>query len=201
MIDPANSAREGIRAEMQAIRNAMSAQERRSASRIACTRLVNLESFRRASTAMLYMPLAWEVDTTAIALRCFQAGKTVCVPSTNWNRHEITALEVTDFDDHFMETDEHGFRSPQRGRPVVPGSIDIVIVPGAAFDMDGGRLGQGGGAYYRYLARLRRSAISIGLAFDSQIIDAVPLNGCNTTLNAIVTDRRVMEVRHARTRR
>jgi 5-formyltetrahydrofolate cyclo-ligase len=203
MTDPADhhEALNAIRARMRAELSTLSDEERHRASSVACMRLTNLDAFRNASVVLLYMPLAGEVDATPAAIRCFQFGKTVCVPRVDWNRRDITAIEVDCFDDHYMETDEHGVRSPRQGRPFVPASIDLVVVPGLAFDTRGRRVGRAGGCYERYLMRLHRSTVKVGLAFDRQIIDRIPAPGDDTRMNVIVTDRRVTRTRARRSRR
>lgn len=201
MNDPSHEARADIRQRMRAKLAAMSDEERHQASNNACARLVNLELFKHASVIMLYMPLALEVDTIPAAIRSFQMGKTVCVPRIDWKRKDMNAVEVTSFDDHVMETDEHGLRSPRGGRLLVPASIDVVVVPGLAFDMLGNRVGRSGGYYDRFVSRLRRSAMTVGLAFDGQIIDEAPVLERHVRLDVVVTDRRVSRVRRSRSRR
>jgi 5-formyltetrahydrofolate cyclo-ligase len=162
------------------------------ASATACSRLVNLEEFRHAGVVMLYMPLPGELDVTPVALRCFQTGKTVCVPRVDWKRREMAAIEVTSFDDRTMDVDRHGLRTPKEGAPVPPELIDLLVVPGLAFDTRGYRLGRGGGYYDRFLRRLRRSATAIGPALDLQIIDEVPTDDRDVSVDMIVTERRVV---------
>ncbi len=164
---------------------------RREASASACSHLMNLEAFRHAGVVMLYMPLADEVDLTPIAIRCFQTGKAVCVPRVDWKRHDMDAVEVTSFDDHVMDLDEHGIRTPREVVPIVPSVIDLVVVPGLAFDAHGNRLGRGGGYYDRFLRRLRRDATTVGLAFDAQVTDTVPADDRDFAVDIVVTDRRV----------
>ncbi len=200
MTDPAEDANADLRARMTELRSAMGEEERRHASSVACTRMANLTSFRQASVIMLYMPISNELDPTPLAIRAFQSGKTVCVPKVDWERGDMSATEVTSFDDHVMEADEHGFRTPREGRLLVPGSIDVLVVPGLAFDAAGRRLGRGGGHYGRFISRLRRSAIITGLAFDMQIIDDVPEDEETVRLPSVVTERRVSHAKSVRTR-
>jgi len=184
-----------IRARIRAGLGEMGPEARHDASLAACQRLISLDVFRNASVVMLYMPLETEVDLTPAAIRCFQTGKTVCVPRVDWKRRDMHPVEVTSFDDHFMEADEHGIRTPREVRPVVPAAIDAVIVPGLAFDARGNRLGRGGGFYDRFLARLPRLTRTIGLAYDFQIIDEVPVDANDFSLDLVVTDRRVTRSR------
>jgi 5-formyltetrahydrofolate cyclo-ligase len=199
--DSPDNAKARLRARMREALDAMSEVDRHHASHVACTRLVNLDAFRHASVLMLYMSLATEVDTTPIAIRAFQTGKTVCVPRVDWQRRDMVPVEVSSFDDHFMETDEHGIRTPRGGRLVVPSSIDLVVVPGLAFDAQGGRLGRGGGFYDRVLGRVHRTTRTIGLAFDVQIVDEVPADVRDMTVGSVVTERRVTHARRLRSRR
>lgn len=190
-----------IRAEIKQRLAGMDDANLRAASVQACARLTMLEAFRHSNVLMLYMPLPGEVDLTPLALRCFQSGKAVCVPKVDWARRDMTPVEVTSFDDRVMETDEHGVRVPRDGRPVSPSLIDMVIVPGLAFDANGHRLGRGGGYYDRFLARLRQSTTKLALAFDTQMIDEVPMSVTDVAVDIVVTDRRVTHVQSSRSGR
>ncbi len=173
---------------------------RHDATAAACAHQVGLEVFGHASVVMLYMPLATEIDLTPVAIRCFQGSKTVCVPRVDWRGRDMVPVEISSFDDEVMAVDDHGLRTPRAGRPIVPSVIDLVIVPGLAFDPGGHRLGRGGGFYDRFLRRLRRSAITVGLAFDAQIIDTVPADDRDFSVDIIVTDRRVGQIKGSRAR-
>ena len=190
-----------IRKQVRATLNRMTPEQRAQASHTACARLMQLEAFENASVVMLYMPLADEVDLLPLALRCFQMGKTVCVPKVDWKRGDMEAVEVTSFDDHVMEVDEHGVRAPRDGQPVLVRTINLIILPGVAFDAQGNRLGRGGGFYDRFLKRLSPSAAAIGIAFDQQIIDVVPVDDRDIRVDMVVTDRRLTVSPRASTRR
>ncbi len=112
----------------------------------------------------------------------------------------MESVEISSFDDEVIAVDDHGLRTPRAGRPIVPSLIDLVIVPGLAFDPAGNRLGRGGGFYDRFLRRLRRSAITAGLAFDAQIIDTVPADDRDFAVDLIVTNRRVSHIKGSRAR-
>ena len=189
-----------LRDRMRKLLADLGPESRHDASAAACLRLAALEAFRHASVVMLYMPLSTELDLTAAALRCYRQGKTVCVPRVDWKGRDMVPVEISSFDDEMMEIDDHGLRMPREGSPLVPRLIDLVIVPGLAFDTAGNRLGRGGGFYDRFLQRLRRSATTVGLAFDAQIIDAVPADDRDFAMDSIVTDRRVCQTGASRTR-
>jgi 5-formyltetrahydrofolate cyclo-ligase len=79
--------------------------------------------------------------------------------------------------------------------------LDPVVVPGLAFDPHGNRLGRGGRCYDRFLGRLRRSATTVGVVFDLQIVEEVPAPQRDVTVDVVVTDRRVTHTARARSRR
>ena len=201
MSKPDDQQKADLRRQVQAKLAAMNDEQRHDGSVAACSRLTALEVFQHASVVMLYMPLTSEVDLTGVAIRCFQTGKTVCVPRVDWKRRDMEPVEVTSFDDHVMEVDEHGIRMPRGGAPIPPTLLDLVVVPGLAFSADGHRLGRGGGYYDRFLGRLRRAATTIGLAFDVQITDEVPVEDRDVSMDIVVTDRRVTHARPTRVRR
>ena len=194
MAQPPDNSKRRLRTEMKAQLADMSDETRRAASARACDRLMGIEAFNHATVVMHYMPLVSEVDLTPVALRSFQLNKMVCVPRVDWHRREMVPVEVISFDDRVMDIDEHGVRTPRFGRVVSPTMLDLVVVPGLAFDPHGHRLGRGGGYYDRFLSRLRDGATKVALVFDCQIIDDVPAVDHDVPVDAVVTDRRVTHV-------
>lgn len=189
-----NKIKGALRTQVRARLGQMDEQQQQAGSSRACGRMTQLEAFVHSQVLMLYMPLANEVDLTPLALRCFQLGKTVCVPRVDSVRMGMTPVEVTTFDDRVMEVDEHGVRVPRGAAAISPASVDLVVVPGLAFDAHGHRLGRGAGYYDRFLARLRPGTIKIGLAFDTQIVDDVPMHEHDIPVDIVVSDRRVTYV-------
>lgn len=74
----------------------------------------------------------------------------------------------------------------------LPGDLDLVLVPGAAFDPACGRLGMGGGFYDRLLPQLPPGALAVGLAFDEQMVDRVPSEPHDVRLSAVFTPTRTI---------
>lgn len=180
-----------LRRDVRLRLKSMNTARRHTASVEISRRIVSLECFRNAWVVMLYMPLATEVDVTSVAVRAFQEGKTVCVPRVDWDRKEIYPVEVQTFDDRVMDLDEHGVRVPREGRLVIPDMIDLIILPGLAFDVAGHRLGRGGGYYDRFLARLPRTTVRAAAAFEAQIVDKVPTNDLDARVDFVITERRI----------
>ncbi len=179
-----------IRAQMRAQLSSLSDAARAECSASACARLMQCEAFVRATTVMLYMPMRSEIDVVSVALEAFRLGKQVCVPRVETGRKAMHAVATTSFDDESMRPDELGVRVPTSGVQIPHESIDLVVVPGVAFDTRGYRLGRGGGYYDRYLARLPRQTATIGVCFDCQFVDRIPTEPTDIAVQVIVSDRR-----------
>jgi len=75
-----------------------------------------------------------------------------------------------------------------------PGTVDVVIVPGTAFTRSGLRLGQGGGWYDRFLPRTRSACVWIGVGFEPQLVDSLPVEAHDVRLDLVITDAGVADV-------
>ena len=73
---------------------------------------------------------------------------------------------------------------------VDPAELDVVVVPGLAFTPDGRRLGQGGGHYDRFLTRLRPDCVTIGACFVELLLEDLPTEPHDTTVDHVATDDR-----------
>lgn len=193
MTSPAEQ-KEAIRDDMRQRLRALDEAEAIARSMDVCKRVASWDVFQRAGVVMLYLPIGGEVDVAGLALRAFQDGKSVCVPRMDWKHRQMTAVEIRGFDDDF-EQRHHGVREPMSGRTIAVEEIDLVAVPGLAFDPSCRRLGRGGGFYDRFLAHpsLGAKGVSLcGVCFDFQVIDEAPAEEHDVPLTAIATDRRLV---------
>ena len=109
----------------------------------------------------------------------------------------VAATTVMIFDAIIGEPDLGGLRRHCENRGVVvvvpeedpdPTGVDVVVVPGVAFTAAGDRLGQGGGWYDRFLARIGDDTVTIGVGFVEQIVEALPVEAHDRCLDAVLTD-------------
>ena len=75
-----------------------------------------------------------------------------------------------------------------------PDKLDLVIVPGIAFDKKGHRIGYGYGYYDRFLKTIKKKAVKIGLAFDFQLIESIPEEEHDVPMNIVVTDKEILRI-------
>ncbi len=128
---------------------------------------VLLESniYKTANTIMLYYPLGNEMDTSYIFKCALKDGKTVAFPITDVKTNELTAI-VADSNTQFSRGGYKIFE-PNSNNVIDKGKIDVVIVPGIAFDKRGNRVGFGKGCYDRFLNGI--NAIKIGFGYEFQM--------------------------------
>ena len=191
MSDPAAAeSKRALRAEMLAARQRLPPAEREASSLAIAQRVATLPAFGAARTLALYPAMGAEVDAAWIARRALAAGKRLA-----WPRLQPGALALS-FASCLPEElvpGPAGTRGPPPGAPGVPlGEIDLVLVPGVAFDPRGLRLGRGRGHYDATLAALPRRTARVGLAFEVQLVAEVPREAHDAPLDAVVTERRVV---------
>ncbi len=155
-----------------------------------CARLVAWEVYQRASTVMLFAPIRGEADLGSVAADAERAGKRVCVPRSDWSSRRIDAA-VAGFAQ--LKPGRHGLMEPPAGAPSAPVTeIDLVLVPGLAFDPRGHRLGRGGGFYDRFLADPALKATTCGIGFDLQLVDSVPVTPLDIPIQWVCTPTRLL---------
>jgi 5-formyltetrahydrofolate cyclo-ligase len=167
-------------------------------SMAACLKLVAQPEFVKARSVMIYLPMSGEVDIAPIALRGWQEQKTIAAPKISWDQRHMIPLEIRSLDTGLVRT-EHpttpNLREPASGEPVPIEMLDLVIVPALAYDRKGNRLGRGAGFYDRFLASPRFRGISVGLAFEEQVLESLPVQENDMPVDMLVTDEEVLRFR------
>jgi 5-formyltetrahydrofolate cyclo-ligase len=176
-----------VRRSFRAVLEAMSPQDRQTRSIAACALLSSAAEFQQASVVMLFLSTPIEIDTAALALKCWQAGKTVVVPKVSWDQKRMLPVEISSLHTG-LTTSGHGIREPAGGKPVPVDLIDLVVVPGLGFTRSGYRIGRGMGFYDRFLGAPEFVGVSCGFGFEEQVMAEMPLQDHDARLNMLVTD-------------
>lgn len=158
--------------------------------------LMATPEFQSASCVALFASLPDEIPTRPLFERVRSRGRVCALP-------RIVADGALDFALapawENLHPGRYGVREPAAEcTSVALGDVDLIVIPGLAFDGSGGRLGRGGGYYDRALLQLagsrRARAPVFGLAHDWQVVDDVPRNEDDQLVDAIVTERRIIRV-------
>ena len=167
-------------------RRALSALEKSQAESVMLESLLDWEVFKNAGVIHVFISKPDEPDTRPIIEHCWCSRKKIAVPVVLPDTFDLFHSEIKSFDD--LVSGMHGTQEPypERRIKINPESFDLVIVPGVAFDRQGGRLGHGKGYYDRFLELTR--AFRLGFTFDCQLLETVPTELHDVPMNAILSE-------------
>ncbi len=180
-----------LRQQVRARVKAMSAAQREAASSKARHLLQAQALWQQARSILFYAPMPEELDVWPLLATALAAGKTAALPAFRAESGSYIACVVRDAIKD-VRLGAFGIREPAEGCVAEPvNELDLLLVPGVAFDLHGRRLGRGKGFYDRLLATVRGT--TIGVAFDQQVVAEVPVEPHDARLNCILTPTRWFE--------
>jgi 5-formyltetrahydrofolate cyclo-ligase len=167
-----------------AARTALSAQIR--------DRLKEQAIWKNAGAVLFFAPRPDELDLWPLLEEALVAGKIAALPRYHPAEKNYVAGRVQNVRND-MVTGQFGIREPAARCPEIPLSrLDLILVPGVAFDWHGRRLGRGKGFYDRLLAGTR--GVKCGIAFDEQMVNEVPAGSLDARMNFMMTPTRGVEI-------
>jgi 5-formyltetrahydrofolate cyclo-ligase len=191
--------------------NDLKAQQRRKAydarnaqadkdtvSRIICDQITAHPAYRQAETVMWYIHCRSEVRTGPTLLQEIPTDKRIVIPYCTKDEQGYNKLGLWLLED-FAELvpGMWGILEPPRqrwgeaGKEIAPEQLDCIIVPGVAFDRQGGRLGNGAGYYDRLLRCVRADAVLIGACYESQLLDRVVMESHDVAMDFVITEKSI----------
>ena len=179
-------AKQRIRELLIQKRRMLAAEERCSLSESILSQLEKMTVFREAKTVLLYYPKNNEVDVLALFKR-YKRDKTLLLPVTHRDRMTAHPYEGND------KMHRGKFGIPEPTTPEFQGKIDVIIVPAVAFDRAGNRLGRGGGYYDRFLKKQPHATL-IGVGYDFQLVDEVPVRKHDQKVHRIILPSQTIQV-------
>ncbi|MBN2374565.1 5-formyltetrahydrofolate cyclo-ligase [bacterium] len=174
-------------------RDGLTADERRIKSCLIIERLLSLPEFQEAESCLAYASFRSEVETDSLISTIIEMGKRLALPVTDLKAKRLLLCEIKN-GLKSLSPSTYGIREPSLNgnRLIYPNEIDLFIVPGVAFDMNGTRLGYGGGYYDRLLCGVR-SKPAFALAYEIQIASALPCEATDIRVKKILTEDRLID--------
>lgn len=187
--------RNELRKTVLAARDALPLSLRSAKSADIAQRLWQIAAFADSCAPFIYVHFRSEVETTDLIRQCLARYKMVNVPLTLTQEKRLDPYLITDLDRQLTR----GYCGIPEPDPAIAtlidaGRIDVVILPGSVFDDQGGRLGYGGGYYDRFLTQQAPQAKRIGIAYEMQLVDKVPLLPHDQGLDYLVTEARIIKI-------
>ena len=175
-----------IREKINLVRKNLSKEVIAEKSKKIVDALIKLKEYADAETIMPYISLNIEVDTKEFIKNELLKGRRVVVPFVEGDDIQVSELNELD-----LIEGKFGVLEPMK-KELYEGKIDVVIVPGVAFDENGSRIGFGKGYYDKFLEKFKDS-LRIGLAFEEQIVDFIPSEEHDKSVDMIITEKRIIK--------
>ncbi|MGH2691455.1 MAG: 5-formyltetrahydrofolate cyclo-ligase [Actinomycetota bacterium] len=188
----AREEKDSLREEMTRLRASISLPERIRLADLVEETLFGLSEVRSAGTVLLFYSFGTEVATGGMSARLLGSGKRLLLPYLTEDG-VMEAAEVRPGES--LDPSDYGPSEPRSRVAVDPSAVDLVVAPGLAFDRAGNRLGYGGGHYDRFLARMGRGAVRVGIAFSLQIVRSIPVEPGDERVDIVATDQESFDVR------
>lgn len=187
-----NKLKKSLRAEAKKQRDEVHGKKEKSDKIV--SNLISLPQFERSSVVMAYLSFSSEVQTLNFIKSQFTQQKKTLIPYCVEARLEVFWLK--DFSE--LTKGAYGILEPNsqlrklQERKCSHSSIDFVIVPGLGFDSNCRRIGYGKGYYDRFLSKLDKESLAVGLAFDEQIFPEIPCDEHDRIMDMVITPTRVI---------
>ena len=174
-----------LRDRYKAIREGMDSREVIASSRALCLRLAEWKLLQEAKSVLTYIAFRNEIDLSTLL---------EMLPHVHWSapRVEGKRLVLHTYDPERLVRHRFGMLEPAADLPVVKArTLDVVLVPGVAFDRHGGRLGFGGGFYDRLLSTTQ--ALRVGLTYDRCLADRLPMQEYDRWMDWVATPTQLIQ--------
>lgn len=195
MNDYMESEKRKVRYEFLNLRNRIDPILASAYSNMIFSKIRKLPVYEDAKTVMFYLSYGSEVVTDTMIASAIEEEKTVVVPAIqNPGDGKMYAVKLPRLEDAYQSV--YGIRQPEINPEDIAekDEIDLVFVPGIAFDYDGFRVGYGKGYFDRWLEGIDPEK-TIGLAYDFQITDKMPTGKYDLPVGTIITEKRIIQIR------
>ncbi len=182
-----------IRAEAMAKRDALTLEQRSAKGQSIARGLSELAEFKAAGSVLLYAAFRSEVPTDETTWMALGMNKHVLVPKVDETNKSLSKHPIRCLSE--LKEGYQGIPEPKTDVCWQVEDIELIVVPGVAFDTQGHRVGYGGGYYDRLLPRVKGTRAIVALAFEEQVFDHVPHEDHDIAMDIIVTDKRIIDCR------
>ncbi len=185
--DQLQSAKLRRRTDARTAMAGLTPEDRTAASTSICDQLKQLIVEHDPPAVLGFLPLSDEPDIRPVLQLLLDQQRTVAVPRILDAGH-MEPARLLSLDVEHLDRDTHGVLTPKSLEPVAMDSIGLILIPGVAFDLDGGRLGRGGGYYDRFLSRIQHPVITVGCCFQCQIFSRIETGPQDVPVSKVLTE-------------
>lgn len=180
-----------LRKEILEKRNNINSAKKKELDKKILDQFYESKYYKEAGKIFIYISYDSEINTKVIINKALKDKKKIYVPRTEFKTRHMDAVEITNLDN--LAESKYGILEPKIEEPHIdPNEFDLIVVPGVAFDRNGGRMGYGAGFYDRYFKKINKENIDkivkLALAYELQILDKVPMNAQDVPVDYIITE-------------
>ena len=177
-------------------RDSLNKEEKIKMDNILKEKFLNSRQYKEAEKIFIYISYGSEINTKDIILTMLRDNKKVYVPRTEPKTRNMDAVKINSFDN--LMKDKYGILEPTIDKECInPNELDLIVVPGLAFDSNKGRIGYGAGYYDRYFEKINKENKSritkLVLAYDFQVVDKVKMDNNDVRVDLIITTHNFIE--------
>lgn len=148
--------------------------------------------YKEAKKIFIYISFGSEINTREIINVALKENKKIYVPRTELKTKVMDAVEISSLSN--LKESSYGILEPLKEEECIdPNELDLIVVPGVAFDRNGGRMGYGAGFYDIYFKKITKENVKkitkLALAYDMQVIEIVPMNEDDIPVDYIITEK------------
>jgi 5-formyltetrahydrofolate cyclo-ligase len=183
--------KQGLRQSIITARLAIVLEERQRLDNIIAAHTTKLEAYKAAVTVLGYLNFGAEFAAEIFVRQALQDGKKVLLPKVNQNTKQLDLYHVTDLTQD-IAPGRWDIREPisERCQKVADlATVDLILLPGVAFGMDGARLGYGGGFYDKLLARMPLQPTLVAAAYALQVVEDIPQEDTDRKVEWLITEQ------------
>ncbi|MPQ44678.1 5-formyltetrahydrofolate cyclo-ligase [Clostridium tarantellae] len=184
--------KEDLRLYIKKKRNSLKSNDKKILDNKIKINFIESEYFKKSKVIFIYVNMDSEIDTLAIIKEALRVGKKVAVPKVLPGVREMKALEIKSLLD-LNESGAFGILEPNINNIDLSNEIDLVILPGLAFDRDGNRVGYGGGFYDTFLDK-HHIENRIALCYDFQVVEEIEIEDFDKVINGIITNKTIINI-------
>lgn len=190
--------KKSLRQQIIQCRNAINPLDRKHASLAAANKVLAWPLYKRAKIVMLFAGVRSEIDTRFLVEESLRLGKQVAMPRCVPENRELLLLKIESWED--LQPSYYGLLEPIAGaNSVSAAELELIVVPGVVFSPTGYRIGYGGGYYDRLLARLT-NVVTVGLAFQLQVVNSLPQDPHDRPVDYLVSEKMILDCKAIRSK-
>ena len=178
-----------LRSQLLEKRKNISQEDRDKKSKIIIDKLMSTLEYKNATTIMAFASFGTEVDTHDFIKKSLANGKRIILPISIKEDRSLFLQEISNFDE--LKPSTYGILEPEKKINFDKNKIDLVVVPGVAFDHRGYRMGYGGGYYDRFLSSLNNKTKIVAINFEELYVYRVIISKYDMKVPVLITDRKI----------